>query len=290
MKSGLIRIAGAAVLVAATALTPSPGSAAGGGFPLDNFPTEKLSNLPALQNGAKLFVNYCLGCHSASYMRYNRLQDIGLTEAQIKENLLFTGEKVGDLMSISMRPADSKEWFGAAPPDLSVTARARSSGEGSGSDWIYTYLRSFYRDDTRPNGWNNALFPNAAMPHVLWQLQGQRGVTITDTHAASGGHGGGTEQVVMRYDSTGAMTKEVMTGSDSHAHAGRTFEFPPATGGTLNGIEYDNAVGDLTAFLTYVSDPTARTRQRLGVWVLLLIAVLFAAAWQLNKAYWRDIR
>jgi ubiquinol-cytochrome c reductase cytochrome c1 subunit len=128
----------------------------------------------ALQRGAKVFVNYCLNCHSASYMRYNRLTELGLTEAQIRDNLMFTAPKVGELMRIAMRRDDAKGWFGAAPPDLTVIARARSSEFGSGADWLYTYLRGFYRDETRPTGWNNVVFANVGMPHVLWELQGEQ--------------------------------------------------------------------------------------------------------------------
>jgi ubiquinol-cytochrome c reductase cytochrome c1 subunit len=147
--------------------------AAGAELHLDKAP-DRGRDLPALQNGAKVFVNYCLNCHSASYMRYNRLQDIGLTEQQIKDNLLFTQDKIGELMTIAMRRAESKQWFGAAPPDLTVIARARASEFGSGSDWLYTYLRGFYRDDGRPTGWNNTVFTNVGMPHVLWELQGEQ--------------------------------------------------------------------------------------------------------------------
>jgi ubiquinol-cytochrome c reductase cytochrome c1 subunit len=128
----------------------------------------------ALQHGAKIFVNYCLNCHSASYMRYNRLTDLGLSEAQIRDNLLFASDKVGETMTIAMKRADAKAWFGAAPPDLTVIARARASEFGSGSDWLYTYLRSFYRDEERPTGWNNTVFPNVGMPHALWELQGDQ--------------------------------------------------------------------------------------------------------------------
>ncbi len=125
-----------------------------------------LSDHDSLQRGAKTFVNYCLSCHSANYMRYNRLQDIGLTEKQIKENLVFAGDKVGETMQVGMNPKDAKAWFGAAPPDLSVEVRAR------GADWVYAYLRGFYKDDTRPSGWNNTVFDKVAMPHVLYELQG----------------------------------------------------------------------------------------------------------------------
>ena len=147
--------------------------AAGAELHLDKAP-DRGRDRPALQNGAKVFINYCLNCHSASYMRYNRLQDIGLSEQQIKDNLLFTQDKVGELMTIAMRRSESKQWFGAAPPDLTVIARARSSEFGSGSDWLYTYLRGFYRDDSRPTGWNNTVFANVGMPHVLWELQGEQ--------------------------------------------------------------------------------------------------------------------
>ncbi|MBH1975961.1 MAG: cytochrome c1 [Rhodocyclales bacterium] len=147
--------------------------ASGEALHLDRAPN-RLNDKAALQNGAKVFVNYCLNCHSASYMRYNRLKDIGLTDQQIKDNLMFTADKVGETMSVAMRGDESKEWFGVAPPDLTVIARARASGDGSGADWLYTYLRSFYRDSERPTGWNNTVFANVGMPHVLWELQGEQ--------------------------------------------------------------------------------------------------------------------
>ncbi len=140
---------------------------------LDKAP-DKSRDFAALQNGAKLFINYCLNCHGASYMRYNRLNDIGLSDQQIKDNLLFTAEKVGEPMKIAMQRDDAKVWFGAAPPDLTVIARARASEFGSGADWLYTYLRTFYRDDARPSGWNNVVFENVGMPHILWELQGEQ--------------------------------------------------------------------------------------------------------------------
>lgn len=145
--------------------------ASGAELHLDRAP-DRANDMAALQNGAKTFVNYCLNCHSASYMRYNRLRDIGLSDAQVKDNLLFTAEKVGEPMKIAMQRADAKVWFGAAPPDLTVIARARASEFGSGADWLYTYLRTFYRDESRPTGWNNLVFENVGMPHVLWELQG----------------------------------------------------------------------------------------------------------------------
>lgn len=140
---------------------------------LDKWPGS-VADKPALQNGAKLFVNYCLNCHGASYLRYNRLTELGLTEEQIKDNLMFTAEKIGQPMRIAARTAEQKQWFGAAPPDLTVIARARASADGPGADWLYTYLRQFYRDENRPSGWNNVVFENVGMPHILWELQGEQ--------------------------------------------------------------------------------------------------------------------
>ena len=135
----------------------------------------------ALQSGARTFVNYCLNCHGLSFVRYNRLLELGLTDQQVRENLMFTADKIGQPMRVAARPAEQKQWFGAAPPDLSLVARARASGDGSGADWLYTYLRSFYRDEQRPTGWNNTLFANVGMPHILWELQGMQ-VLNHETH------------------------------------------------------------------------------------------------------------
>lgn len=160
-------------LLIALLLVPILAFAAEGELHLDKAP-DRSGNPGSLQNGAKLFVNYCLNCHSASYMRYNRLHDIGLTDDQIRDNLMFTADKVGELMRVAMQRQDAKVMFGAAPPDLTLIARSRASEFGSGPDWLYTYLRGFYRDDTRPTGWNNTVFPNVGMPHALWELQGEQ--------------------------------------------------------------------------------------------------------------------
>lgn len=160
-------------LLVALLFAPLFAWASGAEIHLDKAP-DKSGDQAALQNGAKLFVNYCLGCHSASYMRYNRLTGIGLSEQQIKDNLLFTAEKTGELMRIGMQREDAKVWFGAAPPDLTLIARARASETGTGPDWLYTYLRTFYRDSNRPSGWNNLAFENVGMPHALWELQGEQ--------------------------------------------------------------------------------------------------------------------
>ena len=273
-------------LVALAASLPLASFAAGDEFPLDPFPVERLNDPAALQNGAKLFVNYCLSCHGASAMRYNRLQDIGLTDDQIKANLLFAGEKVGDLMTIAMRPADAKEWLGAMPPDLSLVARSRASHAGSGADWLFTYLRSYYRDATRATGWNNALFPNVGMPHVLWQLQGARPATIEEVKAEGEHH---FVRQVTHIDTNGVATTESEP-VEGHPHVGRTVRLGAPEGGTQSRAEFDSNVADLVAFMTYMADPTARTRTRLGVWVLLYLGVLFVAAWALNRAFWKDVR
>jgi ubiquinol-cytochrome c reductase cytochrome c1 subunit len=223
---------------------------------------DRTKDLPALQNGAKLFVNYCLNCHSASAMRYNRLRDIGLTEDQIKNNLLFATEKVGDLMKVPMPPKDAKDWFGAVPPDLSVISRAKASGAGTGGDWLYTYLRTFYKDDTRPTGWNNMVFPNVGMPHALWELQGVRTAKFVEEKDP--------------HDPSKAV----------HKFAG----FEQVKPGKLSALEYDNATADLVGFLEWMSEPVQNTRKRLGVWVLLFLGVFTFLAWRLNASYWKDIK
>ncbi len=282
-----------ALAAAAFVAVPVASQAAGGGYPLDHFPKAKLTDQAALQNGAKLFVNYCLGCHSASLMRYNRLQDIGLTEEQIKSNLMFTATKVGDPMRIAMAPNDAKEWFGALPPDLSVTARARASHDGSGADWLYTYLRSYYRDATRATGWNNAVFANVGMPHVLYDLQGSRGVTIEEIKAVKDEKSGATTgftKTVVTFDNQGTRSEQVTKLDGKHLHEGSVVKLGPAVGGKLTQAQYDEQIADLVAFMTYVADPSAKTRVRLGVWVLMFLSLFTVLAWWLNREYWKDIK
>jgi ubiquinol-cytochrome c reductase cytochrome c1 subunit len=277
----------------ASALTIGSAVASEAGYPLDHFPTEKLTQQAALQNGAKLFVNYCLNCHSASLMRYNRLHDIGLNDDQIKKSLLFTAGKVGDPMSIAMHAADAKEWFGALPPDLSVIARARASGAGSGSDWLYTYLRSYFRDASRPTGWNNALFENVGMPHVFWELQGTRGATLEEIREVvdeSTGHASGFTRSVVTFDSSGVRTEKSEKLEGLHHHPLRQWTLAAPAGGKMSQAEYDDNVADLVAYVTYMSDPTAQTRTRLGVWVLLFLGVFTVFAWMLNREYWKDVK
>ena len=232
------------------------------GYPWDHFPTHKMTDMAALQNGARLFVNYCLNCHGASYVRYNRLRDIGLTEDQIKQNLLFATEKVGETMKVSLDPRQAKDWFGAQPPDLSVIARSRAEiGRGTGADYLYTYLRTFYRDDTKATGWNNLAFPDVAMPHALWELQGQRRARF--------------EQVKDAHDP--AKTE--------HRFAG----FEQVTPGAQSAVEFDESVADLVAFMQWMGEPAQATRIRVGVWVLLFLGVLTVFVWRLNAAYWRGV-
>jgi ubiquinol-cytochrome c reductase cytochrome c1 subunit len=249
-------------LAAVATLSITPAVASEGSVKLDRAPAEKATDVQALQRGAKLFVNYCLNCHSAQSMRYNRLKDIGLTDEQIKANLLFTGDKVGEMMTVSMTKKDSKDWFGAAPPDLSVIARSKASGDGSGADWLYTYLRSFYRDPSRETGWNNTVFHNVGMPHVLWELQGEQRAKfakVPDPHDKD-------------------KTIEQFEG------------FEITKPGRLSKLDYDRNIGDLVGFLVWMGEPDAAFRKQLGILVLVFLGVfLLPCAWLLNRAYWKDI-
>ncbi|WP_198970633.1 cytochrome c1 [Xylophilus sp. ASV27] len=245
------------VLVAAAGMAAGA-HASEGGIALDRAPN-KTNDLQSLQHGAKIFVNYCLGCHSAAFMRYNRLQDIGLTEKQIKDNLLFTTDKVGETMKAAMDPKQAKEWFGGTPPDLTLIARSRAGMGGSGPDYLYTFLRTFYRDDTRPTGWNNLAFPNVGMPNPLWQLQGER--------------------------------RPVYAQREEHGHATQVFTgWEQVAPGTLSPLQFDQSVGDLVNYLQWMGEPAQNTRVRVGVWVLLFLAVFTFIAWRLNAAYWKDVR
>ncbi|MEY4208417.1 MAG: hypothetical protein RLZZ20_1569 [Pseudomonadota bacterium] len=248
-------------LLAALALVPAMALASEGGFPLDRAP-DRSNDLSALQNGARLFVNYCLNCHSASLVRYNRLRDIGLSEKQIQDNLLFTSDKVGDLMKVSLSEKDAKTWFGAVPPDLSVIVRAKASSQGSGADYVYTYLRTYYQDDARATGWNNLVYPNVGMPHVLWELQGVRNAKFVeekDPHDAS---------------------------KSIHKFAG----FEQVKPGKLSSQAYDAEVADLVGFMEWMSEPVKSKRQKLGVWVLLFMAGLVFLTWRLNASFWKEVK
>ena len=247
-------------LIAILALLPGLALAASGGHPLDKAPERP--SLTSLQNGAKLFVNYCLNCHSAVSMRYNRLRDLGLSEDQIKNNLLFTGEKVGEMMVTALRPADAKEWFGVVPPDLSVIARAKASSAGTGGDYLYTYLRTFYQDETRPTGWNNLVVPNVAMPHVMWQLQGARTVKMVEA-------------------------------ADPHDASKKVFKFAgfeQVSKGSMTALEFDSATADLVNYMEWMAEPAAETRKKMGVWVLFLMSIFVLFAWLLSKTYWKEVK
>ena len=233
-------------------------AAEGGEIAWDKAPN-RTNDLPALQNGAKLFVNYCLNCHSAAFMRFNRLADLGINEQQIKDNLLFIQDKVGAQMQSPIDPKQAKEWFGAEPPDLTLIARSRSGHGGSGPDYLYTYLRTFYRDPSRPTGWNNLVFPNVAMPHVLWELQGER---------------------------EPQFEKIEEHGQEVEAFRG----WKQVTPGTMTAVQYDQAVADLVGYLQWMGEPSQNDRVRIGAWVLLFLAVFLVIVWRLNAAFWKDVK
>ncbi|MDI1237897.1 MAG: cytochrome c1 [Polaromonas sp.] len=245
-------------LATVLALSATAASAATTGIAWDKAPS-KTNDLGALQNGAKLFVNYCLNCHSAAFMRYNRLKDIGLTEQQIKDNLLFPTDKVGETMKASIDPKQAKDWFGGNPPDLTVIARSRAGAGGSGADYLYTYMRTFYRDETTATGWNNLAFPTVAMPHVLWELSGER--------------------------------KPLYEEKEEHGHKVAVFKgWQQVTPGTMTNLQYDQAMGDLVGYLQWMAEPAQNTRVRVGAWVLLFLLCLTFVAWRLNAAFWKDIK
>jgi ubiquinol-cytochrome c reductase cytochrome c1 subunit len=250
-----------AVLLFSTAiLFVSPSAMASeGGVRLDSAPI-KQTDVVSLQSGARTFANYCLNCHSASLMRWNRLMELGLSEAQIKDNLMFSGDKVGELMNVAMSRKDAKQWFGAAPPDLSVIARAR------GADWLYTYLHGFYRDPARPTGWNNTVYENVGMPNPLWQLQGER-VRV--------------EQTVKGEDDRG--------GEGGHGGAGKAVKFETVRPGTLTPVQFDETVRDLVNFLVYMGEPAATSRKQIGILVLLFLLAMWPLTYLLKREYWKDV-
>ncbi|MSQ60813.1 MAG: cytochrome c1 [Betaproteobacteria bacterium] len=217
---------------------------------LDRAPIDT-RDVASIQHGAKIFVNYCLNCHGAAHMRYNRLKDLSLSEAQIKDNLMFISDKVGDTMRVAAPMADQKTWFGKAPPDLSVIARAR------GADWLYTYLRGYYRDPGTATGWNNIAFPSVGMPHVLWQLQGQQVMKVEEREGLHGKE---------------HIKKLVLE-----------------TTGSLKPAEYDRFTADLVNYLVFMGEPAQTTRKQIGYVVLMVLGVLFVLAYLLKKEYWKDV-
>ncbi|TXI20146.1 MAG: cytochrome c1 [Nitrosomonas sp.] len=220
--------------------------AAESGIALERAPVDITDNA-SLKRGAESFVNYCLTCHGASYMRYNRHRDIGYTNEEILDKLVFTGQKVGDLMESAMRKKEAEEWFGVVPPDLSVIARSR------GADWLYTYLKAFYRDDSTATGWNNLVFDRAAMPHVLYQLQGEQKLVVKKT--------------------------------DKGEEKGLSLE----KNGELNSSDYDKFVADLVNYLVYLGEPHANARKKLGVEVMIFLLGMLILSYALKKEYWKDI-
>lgn len=234
-------------------VTPVIGLAAGSGVHLDDANID-ISDKASLQRGAGLFINNCLSCHSAKYQRYNRMaKDLDLTKDEVRENLMFITDKIGSTMTIAMPVRQSEKWFGTAPPDLSVIARAR------GVDWLYTYMRSFYVDDSRPFGVNNIVFEDVGMPHVFWELQGLQQAIFKD---------------------------EV----DDQGFKHKVFDrFELLQAGSMSIKEFDGAMRDLTNFLSYVGEPSQMERRRLGVWVLAFLAGFFILALMLKREYWKDV-
>ncbi|MBJ6982608.1 MULTISPECIES: cytochrome c1 [unclassified Luteimonas] len=250
MTKPIATLLGRAAAFAGAMLLSFSALAASGG-PVQQAGTD-LGDQGSLQRGAKLYMNYCSACHSLKYMRYSRMaEDLGLTEEEVMENLNFTGAKFGEQILTAMPAAQAGGWFGTAPPDLSVISRVR------GSDWIYSYLKSFYIDESRPLGWNNTVFPNASMPNVLWELQGIQRPIHGDRDAATG------EPTI--------ASLEV------------------STPGSQDGVAFNQTVRDITAFLEYAGEPAALKRQSIGVWVMLFLALLTFLAWLLKKEYWRDV-
>ncbi|MGO4550514.1 cytochrome c1 [Lysobacter sp. 2RAF19] len=241
--------AGKAAVLAAGLLTASLAFASEGGNLQQS--GARLDDRASLQRGAQLYINYCSGCHSLKYLRYSRMaEDLGLSEDEVQANLNLTGVKVGETIGTAMTPEHAQQAFGKMPPDLSLIARVR------GTDWIYTYLKSFYLDETRPVGWNNTLFPNVSMPNPLWEMQGLQHAVLTKPDAAGETH---VERLELR--SPGTQTAE----------------------------QYDQSVRDISAFLEYAGEPAALKRQSLGVWVILFLAAFTFLAYLVKKEYWKDV-
>jgi ubiquinol-cytochrome c reductase cytochrome c1 subunit len=224
------------------------------------------TDTPSLRRGASLFVNYCLSCHGAAYMRYERLAyDLDIPLETLAEEFMFTTDKPGDLMKTAMTEDDAKEWFGVAPPDLTLVSRVRKN------DWLYTYLRAFYLDENSPSGWNNSLFENVAMPHVLYELQGAQtlvGHVEADEDATADAH-----------------TAE--TGAHQNIVGDAIFEIQKV--GKYSPDEFDTAMFDLVNFLSYLAEPAQLQRRSIGIWVLAWLAILFVVSYLLKKEYWREI-
>ena len=252
------------------ALAGAAHASGGADIRMEPSPINRLS-LESQQRGARIFVNYCLSCHSAKYMRYNRLADLGLTEAQIRDNLMFPTDKVGSTMTVAMTAADGKAWFGVPPPDLTVEARVR------GDDWLYNYLLGFYRDDTTPSGWNNLIFPNVAMPHVLAELSGTNRLVTAEfkEHEAAQAAALAGKGIV------------VLEPGKNHTWVVKTLALD--TPGTHTPAQYRELAADLVNFLAYMAEPTKNKRVSVGLIVLLYLCVLFGFAYWMKREYWKDV-
>jgi ubiquinol-cytochrome c reductase cytochrome c1 subunit len=271
------------------ALIPALASAAGGPEVKYVGVTADRTDVASLQRGARLFVNYCLNCHSAQYMRYNRLTDLKLTEDQIKQNLMFTTDKIGDTMKVALNPKDAKEWFGAVPPDLSVMTRSYTTEK------LAAYLRGFYQDDARETGWNNIVAPNIGMPHVLHQLSGVN--KLVSTVYKADGKDVKTDHDAEAKAKAAFIAAQVMSTFEHHVDKkdGKTENsyivktLVNAAPGSMSSVQYDVAVADLVNFMDYVAEPNKAKRIQIGIIMLFLLSFLLAAAIWLKKEFWKDI-
>jgi ubiquinol-cytochrome c reductase cytochrome c1 subunit len=261
-------------IAAALALTAWPTShalgAESGDIRFEPAPVNRL-NEESLQRGARTFVNYCLNCHSAKYMRYNRLTDIGLTEAQIRDNLMFATDKIGDTMAVAMPGKEAKQWFHTTPPDLSVEARVR------GPEWLYNYFLGFYKDDSTPTGWNNLVFPNVAMPHVFWQLSGVNRLEAKEYE----------EHEKAQAAALAARQLVAITPGRNNTYEVKTLV--QDSPGAMKPEEYRAMVADLVNYLDYMSEPAKNKRINTGIVVVLFLGVLFFFAYWLKREYWEDV-
>ncbi len=265
-------------LLVALAVLPLTALAAGGPKVELESANIDLKNHASIQRGAKYFVNYCMGCHSMQYARYKLLTEVGLTEEEIKANLMFTDGKIGDLMKISMSEGDAANWFGAAPPDLTLTARIKPGGE----DWIYSFLKSFYTDPSRPLGVNNTVFSNVGMPHVLWELQGvQDPVYKYEIHKGA--------EIVATFDNEADADAYVAENGEGLRLERVVDRLEMVSPGSLTPAEYDQVARDLATYLTYVSEPVKLERQRIGIWVMLFLVGFTILAYRMKKEWWKDI-
>ena len=252
------------------AVLAGPVAASGGDIRLEAATVNRL-DLPSLQRGARTFVNYCLNCHSAKFMRYNRLTDIGVDLSMIQDNLMFATDRIGDTMTVAMSPQDGKAWFGVPPPDLSVIARVR------GTDWLYNYFLGFYRDDAARSGWNNLVFPNVGMPHVLSRYSGTNRLVSTEYEDHE------------KAEAAAIAARSLVALAPARDHKYVVESLALETPGTLSQVEYKAMVADLVNYLDYMGEPVKNERISLGLVALLYFVLLFVFAYWLKREYWKDI-